>query len=44
MSTLLARAIGSISSLLALIPQPLLHGEKGSKIFKSLSPWERDLG
>ncbi len=25
-------------------PSPFSHGEKGSKILKSLSPWERDLG
>ena len=34
MSTLLARAIGSISSLLALIPQPLLPRGEGEQDFK----------
>jgi hypothetical protein len=34
MSTLLARAIGSISSLLALIPQPLLPRGEGEQDFQ----------
>ena len=40
----LPNVIQFINSQVALIPQPLLPQEKGSRLAKSLARWKRNLG